>query len=82
MKNISSSMNPSSTSISVGLSDGWMSIISLLESQLNIVQELKAREFELWTTCFDIHQPQLVYTGSDDCKFCCWDLRIPEYKST
>lgn len=78
---ISSSMclcldwNPSATSITVGLSDGSVSIVSLLESQMEIQQEWKAHDFELWATSFDIHQPQLVYTGSDDCKFSCWDLR-------
>ncbi|XWS60753.1 hypothetical protein CRYUN_Cryun07bG0063000 [Craigia yunnanensis] len=78
---ISSSMclfldwNPSATSISVGLSDGSVSIISLVESGIETLQEWKAHDFELWTTCFDLHQPQLVYTGSDDCKFCCWDMR-------
>lgn len=67
--------NPSATSISVGLSDGSLSIISLMESKLDIQQEWKAHEFELWAASFDIHQPQLVYSGSDDCKFSCWDLR-------
>jgi diphthamide biosynthesis protein 7 len=78
---ISSSMclcvdwNPSTTSISVGLSDGSVSVVSFSESQLNVIQEWKAHDFELWAASFDIHQPQLVYTGSDDCKFSCWDLR-------
>lgn len=78
---ISSSMclfldwNPTATSISVGLSDGSVSITTLAESRIEILQEWKAHDFELWTTCFDIHQPQLVYTGSDDCKFSCWDMR-------
>ncbi|GAB4858086.1 hypothetical protein Ancab_015988 [Ancistrocladus abbreviatus] len=67
--------NPSATSISVGLSDGSVSIISLCGSQLSVQKEWKAHEFELWTTCFDIHQPYLVYTGSDDCRFSGWDLR-------
>ncbi|XP_057475032.1 uncharacterized protein LOC130763098 [Actinidia eriantha] len=67
--------NPSATSISVGLSDGSVSIISFLDAKLDIQEEWKAHEFELWATSFDIHQPQLVYTGSDDCKFSCWDLR-------
>lgn len=67
--------NPSATSITVGLSDGSVSIVSLLESQLTTVQEWRAHDFELWATSFDIHQPHLVYTGSDDCKFSCWDLR-------
>ncbi|KAI8016872.1 Diphthine methyltransferase [Camellia lanceoleosa] len=80
-KQVSSSMclctdwNPSATSISVGLSDGSVSIICLLDSKLEIQQEWKAHEFELWATSFDTHQPQLLYTGSDDCKFSCWDLR-------
>ncbi|KAK0587947.1 hypothetical protein LWI29_031700 [Acer saccharum] len=78
---ISSSMclcldwNPSATSMTVGLSDGSVSIISFAESQLEILQEWKAHDFELWATSFDIHQPHLVYTGSDDCKFSCWDIR-------
>nr|KJB37080.1 hypothetical protein B456_006G188700 [Gossypium raimondii] len=78
---ISSSMclfldwNPAATSISVGLSDGSVSIITLAESKIEKLLEWKAHDFELWTTCFDIHQPQLVYTGSDDCKFSCWDMR-------
>lgn len=67
--------NPSATLITVGLSDGFVSIVSLLESKLEIQEEWKAHDFELWTTSFDIHQPNLVYTGSDDCKFNCWDLR-------
>ncbi|OIW16403.1 hypothetical protein TanjilG_19119 [Lupinus angustifolius] len=67
--------NPSETSITVGLSDGSVSIVSLCESKLEVQQEWKAHDFELWTTSFDIHQPNLVYTGSDDCKFSCWDLR-------
>ncbi|KAK3035346.1 hypothetical protein RJ639_034054 [Escallonia herrerae] len=67
--------NPAATSFSVGLSDGSISIVSLRESQTTVIQEWKAHEFEVWATCFDIHQPELVYTGSDDCRFCCWDLR-------
>ncbi|XP_065875412.1 uncharacterized protein [Euphorbia lathyris] len=78
---ISSSMclcldwSPSATSIVVGLSDGSVSAVSFSESQLDVIQEWKAHDFEVWATSFDIHQPQLVYTGSDDCKFSCWDLR-------
>lgn len=67
--------NPLATSISLGLSDGSVSIISFLESKVDIQQDWKAHEFELWAATFDTHQPQLVYTGSDDCKFNCWDLR-------
>lgn len=78
---ISSSMclcldwNPLATSIAVGLSDGSLSVISLTESQLSGEQQWKAHEFEVWAASFDTHQPKIVYTGSDDCKFIGWDLR-------
>lgn len=78
---ISSSMclcldwNPSATSISAGHSDGSISVLSAGESDLEVQNQWKAHEFELWATAFDSHQPHLVYTGSDDCKFSCWDLR-------
>ena len=58
---ISSSMclcvdwNPSTTSISVGLSDGSVSVVSFSESQLDVIQEWKAHEFELWVASFHIH---------------------------
>ncbi|MFQ6665822.1 hypothetical protein Gotur_032418 [Gossypium turneri] len=67
--------NPIATSTSVGLSDGSVSITTLAESKIEKIQGWKAHDFEIWTTCFDIHQPQLVYTRSDDCKFSCWDMR-------
>ncbi|OVA19857.1 WD40 repeat [Macleaya cordata] len=67
--------NASATSISVGLSDGSISLLTLTEAQLKIQQTWEAHEFEVWATTFDTHQPHLVYTGSDDCKFSCWDLR-------
>lgn len=67
--------NPSATSISLGLSDGSVSVLSLEETKTSILQEWKAHDFEVWATTFDPDQPHLVYTGSDDCKFKGWDLR-------
>ena len=61
--------NPSATSISVGLSDGSVSVVSLHESKTSILQEWKAYDFEVWATSFDPDQPHRAYTGSDDCKF-------------
>ncbi|KAK8685236.1 hypothetical protein V6N13_041241 [Hibiscus sabdariffa] len=64
---ISSSMclfldwNPSATSISVGLSDGSVSITTIAESGIEKLQEWKAHDF-----CFDIHQPHLM-PKSDIC---------------
>ncbi|KAL6534762.1 hypothetical protein OROGR_013437 [Orobanche gracilis] len=73
--------DPSASSLAVGLSDGSISIVSLHDSQLNVLQEWKAHDFEVWAASFDIQQPALVYTGSDDCKFSCWDLRDEPSKS-
>ncbi|KAB2609319.1 diphthamide biosynthesis protein 7-like protein [Pyrus ussuriensis x Pyrus communis] len=47
--------NPSATSITVGLSD-----FSIRESQLETIEMWNAHDFEVWTTSFDIHQPQLL----------------------
>ncbi|KMZ64792.1 WD repeat-containing protein [Zostera marina] len=80
-ENISSAMclcldwSPSSTSISLGLSDGSVSMATLAESEIHVSQSWKAHDYEVWSTLIDYHQPQLLYTGSDDCRFCCWDLR-------
>ncbi|KAL4584922.1 hypothetical protein LXL04_009533 [Taraxacum kok-saghyz] len=67
--------DPLATSISVGHSDGSVSLTAFQETKTTILQEWKAHEFEVWATSFDPHQPHLVYTGSDDCKLKGWDLR-------
>ncbi|KAK9669467.1 hypothetical protein RND81_13G132400 [Saponaria officinalis] len=67
--------NQSGTSLSTGLSDGSVSVSSLTDSQLIEDQQWKAHDFEVWAASFDTHQPSVVYTGSDDCKFRGWDLR-------
>ncbi|KAK4748113.1 hypothetical protein SAY87_014699 [Trapa incisa] len=79
---ISSSMclcvdwNPSATSVCAGLSDGSVSVLSFSESKLELLQEWKAHGFETWAASFNPYQPHLIYSGSDDCKFICWDLRV------
>lgn len=66
---------PSSSSASLGLSDGSISIVAVREDQLEISQSWVAHDYEVWATAFDTCTPQLLYTGSDDCRFNCWDLR-------
>ncbi|KAH7682865.1 diphthamide biosynthesis protein 7 [Dioscorea alata] len=61
--------------ISVGLSDGSVAIVQARESSLQNLQSWAGHEYEVWTASFDIHRHQLLYTGSDDCSFCCWDVR-------
>lgn len=67
--------NPSSSLVSLGLSDGSISIVAMREAQLEITQSWVAHDYEVWATAFDTFIPQLLYTGSDDCRFNSWDLR-------
>ena len=66
---------PSSSSVSLGLSDGSISIVNVREAGLQISQSWMAHDYEIWATAFNICIPQLLYSGSGDCCFSCWDLR-------
>lgn len=78
---ISSSMclyvdwNQTAESLSVGLSDGSLSVISMREDRLEVSEQWTAHQYEVWTCYFDRARPHLLYSGSDDCSFSCWDLR-------
>lgn len=66
----------SGSSISAGLSNGWVSTIALREDRLQNSRSWAAHEYETWAVLFDARKPdQLLYTGSDDCCFSGWDLR-------
>uniref|UniRef100_A0A7N0TZU2 methylated diphthine methylhydrolase n=1 Tax=Kalanchoe fedtschenkoi TaxID=63787 RepID=A0A7N0TZU2_KALFE len=67
--------NPSATAVAIGISDGSVAVVSVTESGLSLHQQWEGHQFEVWTSSFDCHLPHLVYTGSDDCRFCGWDLR-------
>ncbi|KAK6151549.1 hypothetical protein DH2020_014184 [Rehmannia glutinosa] len=69
--------NPARPLLAQADADGCVKIYSLQcsDSDDSEMREWKAHDFEVWAASFDIQQPMLVYTGSDDCKFCCWDLR-------
>ncbi|KAG8065214.1 hypothetical protein GUJ93_ZPchr0004g38266 [Zizania palustris] len=62
-------------SLSVGLSDGSLSVVSMREDRLEVSEQWSAHQYEVWTCYFDREKPQLLYSGSDDCSFSCWDLR-------
>ncbi len=48
---------------------------SFLPSGPLLSQRWIAHEYELWIVHFDTHQPHLLYSSADDCKFQCWDVR-------
>ncbi|KAL9264538.1 Diphthine methyltransferase-like protein [Drosera capensis] len=72
--------SPKGVRVGVAAADGGLSVFgvegtNMEDSHLSILQEWNAHEFELWAATFDIQQPYLLYTGSDDCKLKGWDLR-------
>ncbi|XP_048549434.1 diphthine methyltransferase-like [Triticum urartu] len=79
--NISSSMclyvdwNQNADSLAVALSDGSLSVVPMREDRLEVSEQWTAHQYEVWTCYFDRARPHLLYSGSDDCSFGCWDLR-------
>ena len=42
---------------------------------LEIVQTSKQHDYEAWICTYDTWDPNLIYSGGDDCKLKIWDLR-------
>jgi hypothetical protein len=40
-----------------------------------VSQSFHAHDYEPWITSFDLGRPEVVWSGGDDCKLKCWDLR-------
>ena len=64
----------SDSKISVSHSDGKISLWQI-ESRASKTREISAHENEAWVVSFDCHNPNLIYSGSDDCTLKGWDLR-------
>lgn len=55
---------------------GYLSICELDPTNgLRFSQSWSAHEYECWTCAWDKHDPNLVYSGADDCLFKIWDIR-------
>lgn len=65
----------SAPQIAISHSDGTLSIIKVGQAEATVSLSGQAHELEAWTTSYNSFHPDLVYTGADDCHFCCWDLR-------
>ena len=64
-----------STKIASSQSNGFLQIINL-ENNCITLNEWKAHDFEAWITCYDPNNPEILYSGGDDCKFKVWDERV------
>lgn len=63
-------------SISVSDSKGKISMLQLQNQELILQERFVAHEFEAWITAFDYWNPNIIYTGGDDCKFRGFDARV------
>ena len=62
--------------LAVSHSDGTLSIIELQDSCMDLCETSdNVHGFEAWTIAYDGWKPNIIYSGADDCHFCCWDLR-------
>ncbi|KAG7171307.1 diphthine methyltransferase-like isoform X2 [Homarus americanus] len=61
--------------ISLSDSKGKISLLQLSNQELILQDRFLAHEFEAWITAFDYWNPNIVYTGGDDCKFRRYDVR-------
>lgn len=61
--------------ICASASNGKLFILSVCESGARKVMDIRAHEMEAWITKFDIHDENILYSGSDDCKLKVWDSR-------
>jgi diphthamide biosynthesis protein 7 len=62
--------------IVVSDSKGCVTVVRVGEEGLEIVSVLAGHSYEAWTCCFSKHDPNLLYSGGDDCVFNFYDLRV------
>ena len=64
-------------SLAVSSSDGELALYKLRpDFGLEKCAEWLGHGFEAWIVGFNYHQPQICYSGGDDCLFKGWDLRV------
>ncbi|XP_063981536.1 diphthine methyltransferase [Diachasmimorpha longicaudata] len=66
-----------STEVKIAVSDskGFISVYSVIQGRLSLVASQSAHEFEAWITAFNYWDPNIIYSGGDDCKFKWFDTR-------
>ncbi|XP_022093584.1 diphthine methyltransferase-like isoform X2 [Acanthaster planci] len=66
-------------SVIVSDSKGSLTLCRLCDDSSSVESMLRwpAHGFEAWIAAFDYWQPNVVYSGGDDCRFKGWDTRTP-----
>lgn len=69
-------------SLAISDSDGQVCTWDFNEGQLTQTSSRKPHNFEAWITVHDAWNPNVIYSGSDDCKLVISDLRIEGHQIT
>lgn len=59
---------------------GNLNIISINNNNLILEKEFKAHDYEVWSTLIDKNDPNIIYSGADDCLLRMWDVRQSDHK--
>ncbi|CAI6344188.1 unnamed protein product [Macrosiphum euphorbiae] len=62
-----------SQSIAFSDSCGYITLVNLND---RLIRSFKAHGFESWIVTYNYWEPNILYTGGDDCKFKCYDQRL------
>lgn len=63
------------TLLATSYSSGQVQIHGLAAAGLSLTSAWHAHELEAWTVGFDANNPDILYSGGDDCSWKCWDIR-------
>ncbi|XP_026725347.1 diphthine methyltransferase isoform X1 [Trichoplusia ni] len=59
-------------------SAGSVHVLKIAENGLKVIGSWKSHGFEAWIAAFNYWNPDVFYSGGDDCLFKSYDVRVPE----
>ena len=61
-------------------SKGKVVVVRLGEAEIEEERRLAGHSYEAWTAAFSRTDPNIIFSGGDDCVFNMWDLRVEDLK--
>lgn len=68
---------PNNPSLAYSKSSGAIGIAHITPQGLYNALSWNGHALEAWYVCWDSTNPNVLYSGGDDCVFCAWDVRVP-----